>query len=199
MCSLLLSLCWRIKIHLVAVWCLENPRDGGAWWAAVYGVTQCQTRLKRLSSSSSSNSMAGIAILQCTPVMCTQILFVPLTLTLEHSWKGRLKIFLFHCHGHNRNNSHQYLSSALFFTQHFHPSFLIELCDLGVKKYFSQSLESRLCIGMKILSWIYHCPSLFQSIYLSNLQWYQQFAGVTLPWEGCTAIQGHRGQVRIWR
>ena len=31
---------------------LENPRDGGAWWAAVYGVAQSQTRLKRLSSSS---------------------------------------------------------------------------------------------------------------------------------------------------
>ena len=30
--------------------CLENPRDGGAWWAAVYGVTQSRTRLKRLSS-----------------------------------------------------------------------------------------------------------------------------------------------------
>ena len=34
---------------------LENPRDGGAWWAAVYGVAQSQTRLKWLSSSSSSN------------------------------------------------------------------------------------------------------------------------------------------------
>ena len=33
---------------------LENPRDGGAWWAAVYGVAQSRTRLKRLSSSSSS-------------------------------------------------------------------------------------------------------------------------------------------------
>ena len=33
--------------------CLENPRDGGAWWAAVSGVTQSQARLKRLSSSSS--------------------------------------------------------------------------------------------------------------------------------------------------
>ena len=31
--------------------CLENPRDGGAWWAAVYGVAQSQTRLKRRSSS----------------------------------------------------------------------------------------------------------------------------------------------------
>ena len=34
--------------------CLENPRDGEAWWAAVYGVTQSRTRLKQLSSSSSS-------------------------------------------------------------------------------------------------------------------------------------------------
>ena len=34
--------------------CLENPRDGRAWWAAIYGVAQSWTRLKRLSSSSSS-------------------------------------------------------------------------------------------------------------------------------------------------
>ena len=33
--------------------CLENPRDGGAWWAAICGVAQSRTRLKRLSSSSS--------------------------------------------------------------------------------------------------------------------------------------------------
>ena len=38
--------------------CLENPRDGGAWWAAVYGVAQSRTRLKRLSSSSSSKGFA---------------------------------------------------------------------------------------------------------------------------------------------
>ena len=35
--------------------CLENPRDGGAWWTAVYGVAQSRTRLKQLSSSSSSS------------------------------------------------------------------------------------------------------------------------------------------------
>ena len=34
--------------------CLENPRDGGAWWAAVFGVAQSQIRLKELSSSSRS-------------------------------------------------------------------------------------------------------------------------------------------------
>ena len=42
--------------NLLQCSCLENPRDGGAWWAAVYGVAQSQTRLKRLSSSSSSSS-----------------------------------------------------------------------------------------------------------------------------------------------
>ena len=31
--------------------CLENPRDGGAWWAAIYEVAQSRTRLKRLSNS----------------------------------------------------------------------------------------------------------------------------------------------------
>ena len=36
--------------------CLENFRHRGAWWAAVYGVTQSQTLLKRLSSSRSSNA-----------------------------------------------------------------------------------------------------------------------------------------------
>ena len=42
--------------------CLENPRDGGAWWAAVYGVAQSRTRLKRLSSSSSSTATPGISL-----------------------------------------------------------------------------------------------------------------------------------------
>ena len=35
--------------------CLENPRDGGAWWAAIYGVTQSRTWLTWLSSNSSSS------------------------------------------------------------------------------------------------------------------------------------------------
>ena len=37
--------------------CLENPMDVGAWWAAVYGVAQSWTRLKLLSSSSSSRTL----------------------------------------------------------------------------------------------------------------------------------------------
>ena len=46
--------------------CLENPRDGGAWWAAVYGVAQSRTRLKRLSSSSSLQSHCMGSLEKCT-------------------------------------------------------------------------------------------------------------------------------------
>ena len=41
--------------------CLENRRDGGAWWAAVYGVTQSRTRLKQLSSSRNDSVVRGHA------------------------------------------------------------------------------------------------------------------------------------------
>ena len=40
--------------------CLENPRDGGAWWAAVYGVAQSWTRLKQLSSKGTRDQIANI-------------------------------------------------------------------------------------------------------------------------------------------
>ena len=47
--------------------CLENPRDRGAWWAAVSGTAQSRTRLKRLSSSRSllSPFQVGCIILNC--------------------------------------------------------------------------------------------------------------------------------------
>ena len=41
--------------------CLEDPRDGGAWWAAIYGVAQSRTRLKRLSSSINSQPEKAMA------------------------------------------------------------------------------------------------------------------------------------------
>ena len=58
--------------------CLENPRDGGAWWAAVYGVTQSRTRLKRLSSSSNILLVHGETSYQHFPHASTH---VPFTLT----------------------------------------------------------------------------------------------------------------------
>ena len=53
--SLFTFMHWRRKWQPLQGSCLENPRDGGVWWAATYGVAQSRTWLKRLSSSSSSH------------------------------------------------------------------------------------------------------------------------------------------------
>ena len=55
-----LSCIWEGNGNPLQCFCLENPRDGGAWWAAVYGVAQSWTWLKRHSSSSSSSSITLI-------------------------------------------------------------------------------------------------------------------------------------------
>ena len=54
--------------------CLENPRDSGAWWAAVFGVAQSWTRLKQLSSSSSSPDGSGVKSLPAMQEMWVQSL-----------------------------------------------------------------------------------------------------------------------------
>ena len=72
--------------------CLENPMDRGAWWAAVYGVAQSRTRLKQLSSSSSSRDIlhktlpTGIAYIRTSIMTTIKILFT------ERSWSSLLII-----------------------------------------------------------------------------------------------------------
>ena len=56
--------------------CLENPRYGGAWWAAIYGVTQSRTWLKRLSSSSSRLLWVFVALGGLSPVALRRGYFV---------------------------------------------------------------------------------------------------------------------------
>ena len=56
------------KGHRLQCSCLENPRDGGAWWAAIYGVAQSRTRLSDLTA-------AAVAYFQ---VLCF-LLLIPLT------------------------------------------------------------------------------------------------------------------------
>ena len=56
--------------NLLQCSCLENLRDGGAWWAAVYGVTQSRTQLKRLSSSSSNCVLSGWISLLLPKLYC---------------------------------------------------------------------------------------------------------------------------------
>ena len=57
---------------------LENPGDRGAWWAAIYGVAQSQTRLKRLSISSSREEVNTFSGGSKTQVRFKQILTHPL-------------------------------------------------------------------------------------------------------------------------
>ena len=53
--------------------CLENPREGGAWWAAGYGVAQSQTRLRRLSSSSSTSFSNNLPLGSHYSVPCESV------------------------------------------------------------------------------------------------------------------------------
>ena len=73
--------------------CLENPRDGGAWGAAVYGVAQSRTRLKRLSSSSSSSRCTSTSK-RVTMIISHPVLFddtPPIKIgCLSHSLEPRL-------------------------------------------------------------------------------------------------------------
>ena len=60
--------------------CLENPRDGGAWWAAVYGVTQSRTRLKPLSSGSSNHIWKWEAGFTCELLITANLNAIPKSL-----------------------------------------------------------------------------------------------------------------------
>ena len=99
------SICWSHTLQCDGLWeiirvrlgygegngtplqysCLENPMDGGAWWAAVHGVTQSRIRLKRLSSSSSRTlrkaggcrADKGSLVFQTHPEHLTAELFSP--------------------------------------------------------------------------------------------------------------------------
>ena len=69
--------------------CLENPRDRGAWWAAVYGVAQSRTRLKRLSNNSSLLKSLPSEKLEVNPFHVPEIHSPPLP---ETSALGKLEL-----------------------------------------------------------------------------------------------------------
>ena len=74
--------------------CLENPRDRGAWWAAfVYGVTQSQTRLKQLSSSSSHGTKLGM-VLKSVNVFCFLLCKMELTVQSRTSFLKHLGSYI---------------------------------------------------------------------------------------------------------
>ena len=75
--SLFIFMHWRGKWQPTPVFLPGESQGWGAWWAAVYGVTQSQTRLKRLSSSSSSNMY--VSLLFC-PLTLQELHFTPISL-----------------------------------------------------------------------------------------------------------------------
>ena len=95
---------WRRKWQCS---CLENPRNGRAWWAAVYGVAQSRTRLKRLSSSSSSSILKHYLFVKAmAPYSSTLAWKIPRTEELGglqsmgwqrvgHDWATSISLFTF--------------------------------------------------------------------------------------------------------
>ena len=73
--------------------CLENPRDGGAWWAAIHGVVQSQTWLKRLSSSSSTLFYINTSIYFLN-ILCLFFINGPTMNTITHASLCKCKYFL---------------------------------------------------------------------------------------------------------
>ena len=78
--------------------CLENPRDGGAWWAAVYGAAQSQTQLMWCSSSSSSTDYHEDLVIKSNRVVFVvpsqEILRHPLNRFMDKGcWKEQLRLF----------------------------------------------------------------------------------------------------------
>ena len=72
------SLCFQMSKHRTVynLCILENPRDREAWWAAVYGVTQSRTRLKRLSSSSSKFMSTELVMTSKLLILCHPLLLL---------------------------------------------------------------------------------------------------------------------------
>ena len=85
------------KWHPTPVFLLENPRDRGAWWAAVHGVAQSQTPLKRLSSSSSKLTEGDkkMYVLKCYIKTSHIGSFISVRNTHIHTLKRRWKLQVF--------------------------------------------------------------------------------------------------------
>ena len=101
--------------------CLENPRDGGAWWAAVCGVAQSRTRLKRLSSSSREFQSSVLSPLYKIAHICQEQHTWPLNSNCERVRKDKQKIGKSNLHGSigwNRKKQDHWIVASWNWLQH---------------------------------------------------------------------------------
>jgi len=129
--------------------CLENPRDGGAWWAAVYGVTQSRTQLKRLSSSSSSKEMWTNFQLVTGQVFGGYYSLLP-TQFLEKSkgrWEIRVYVCLHSCYRRQCLGGTSFLSGFLHLL-----GFVLHLLHLISSASLTCLWNSRRCVHLQAVS-----------------------------------------------
>ena len=108
--------------------CLENLRDREAQWAAVYGVAQSRTRLKRLSSGSRENlaSMDHNSIASCLKPGVQPYIILAKTLSTSKFWTFYFILFLMRFHIH--------ASHKLFIFIYVRDSVMINVYDISVNK-----------------------------------------------------------------
>ena len=96
--SLFTVMHWRRKWQPTPCSCLENPRDGGSWWAAVSGVAQSRTRLKRRSSTWTLENKVEFkeAKVTCTHVINRNSIAIlePVFLMVAHAHVHTVEIIL---------------------------------------------------------------------------------------------------------
>ena len=148
--------------------CLENPRDGGAWWAAVYGVTQSHTRLKWLSSSSKVNFRSWWwtgkpGVLQ---FMGSQRVGHDWGTELNWSFDSNYLISLFWCSMHFNFTMLCFLPFAAYDLSSFKKSTIISCSSQYVRLFhhFSLSLTG---LSQIIINWFF--PSKICSIFTRTI------------------------------
>ena len=147
--------------------CLENPRDGGAWWAAISGVTQSWTWLKWLSSSSSNNKPKVPSY--CTFCYSFFLCFQLLTL---------LKLVLWNMH-HFQISSVQLLTSVRLFVTPWTTAFQASLFNTNFRSLLKlMSIDS----VMPSNHLIFCCPLLLPPSIIPSIRDFSNESVLRIRW-----------------
>ena len=133
--------------------CLENPRDRGAWWAAVYGVAQNGTRLKRLSSSSNKLVITFLPRSKCLLISWLQS---PFAVILEPKKIKSATVSPSNC----REVMGQDAMISVFWMLSFKPTFSLPLFTFIKKLFSSSSLSAIRVVSSTYLKLLIFLPAI---------------------------------------